>query len=169
MWNTQVIVNHYRVVNSDFLFNSSTRPSRASPWPHLLQVEEAYKNVDLLCRLLVCTLGMSADKPLVAPALDLCKLVDPYQQPPVTARHISHHQDAPQLPLLPLEDYRLEQSLQGCSFVLSLHELHIKSLQIIFKTAQKIKEANQNWPHPGSERLAPFVACLRQLIWLRES
>ncbi|XP_078140703.1 uncharacterized protein LOC144539475 [Centroberyx gerrardi] len=118
------------------------------PLPDLsvLQVEEAYKNVDPLSRPLVCTMGMSADKPLVDSRFGPVQAgsVLSYQQPPVKTHHINHHKDAPPFPSLPLEDYRLDQSLQGCMFVLSKHdELHIKYLQVTFDTAQKIEEATR--------------------------
>ena len=125
-------------------YRSTLYKALAGPLPDLsvLKVDEAYKNFDPLSRPLVCTMGMNVDNPLVVSRYGPVQAgsVLSYQHPPVKARYILHHDDAPPFPPLPLNDYRLDQTRPD--FVLSEHEeLHIKSLQVTFCTAQKIEQA----------------------------
>lgn len=93
----------------------------------VLQIEEAYKNIDPLSKPLICSMGMCAEKLLAdshCGKVQVGSLLS-YQQPPITW-HIVHHKETPPFPSLPLDGYRLESNFQGCTFVFSEEDqLHI--------------------------------------------
>ena len=89
-------------------------------------------------------MAISADVPLVDSAFGKVQEGSPisYQHPVPVSRIVLFHPDAPPLPALLLDDYRLEPT--SCQFVCSLQQqLQLQSLETHLEMARKIEVATR--------------------------
>ncbi|XP_076850927.1 uncharacterized protein LOC143501235 [Brachyhypopomus gauderio] len=112
------------------------------PDPHVLKVDEQYKDFTADIAPLITTMAISADVPLVDSAFGKVQAGSPisYQHPVPVSWVVVHHPDAPLPPPLPVDGYRLEPT--NCQFVCSHQQhLHLQSLVTTFDMARKIEVA----------------------------
>ncbi|XP_017295491.3 uncharacterized protein LOC108250224 isoform X2 [Kryptolebias marmoratus] len=123
------------------LFRGMTGPL---PDLSVLRVAEVYSDLDPLEKLLVTTMGMSVEKPLVDSEFGLVQKgsVLSYQQPKRLTRCIELHQHAPPPPSLPLFTHHLSPA--ECIWVCTEEEhFHLQSLQLSLDVAHKIETSTR--------------------------
>nr|XP_015830440.2 uncharacterized protein LOC107395558 isoform X2 [Nothobranchius furzeri]XP_015830441.2 uncharacterized protein LOC107395558 isoform X2 [Nothobranchius furzeri] len=114
------------------------------PHPATLNPGPAYAGMTAKSLPLICTMNISADKPLVDSLFGKVQAgsVLSYQQPIPPSDSVVMHEDAPPFPSVPLEGYHLNPT--ECSFVPTHQEqLHLSSLSVTLPQSHLIEEATR--------------------------
>ncbi|XP_041847552.1 uncharacterized protein LOC121643962 isoform X2 [Melanotaenia boesemani] len=139
----------------------------------VLQVTEVYKNFSAAEALMICSMGISSEVPLVDSALGPVQAGSPlsYQQPARVKKDLSFHA-APPPPSLSLQNYHLQPP--NCMFVCSeAQQLHLKSLEVSWDMAHKFECATREqsscseWHQLRRPRLT--ASRFREICQVRES
>ncbi len=105
---------------------------------------EAYADFSKAESLMVCSMGISCEVPLVNSALGMVQAGSPvtYHQPAAAQRDMSFHL-APPSPSLPLEGYHLEPSVH-MSETTEAERRHLQSLQVTWDMANTLERATRS-------------------------
>ena len=145
------------------------------PGPSTLDPLPAYAGFKPGSTPLICTMDISAAKPLVDSIFGTVQAgsILSYQQPPASSEDcVINHQDAPPFPKIPLEGYQLDPT--DSAFVpTEQQQLHLRSLCVPWSQSHKIEEetrcqsAAPVWHSLRKERVT--ASTFREICHVKES
>ncbi|CAM4611183.1 unnamed protein product [Leuciscus chuanchicus] len=110
----------------------------------VLRVTETYADFSRAESLMVCSMNISCEVPLVNSALGMVQAGSPiaYQQPAAAHRDLSFHVASPR-PSLPWQGYHLQPSIY-MSNTTEAERRHLQSLQVTWDMANKLESATRS-------------------------